>query len=193
MRPNHAANSAPAKPLRALRTASINDGTRLLLAALMLIGAGALVIALIGEHVFRIEPCVLCLYQRVPYVIVALVAAAGLVLPLSPKMRGRAIVLCALVLAAGAALAFYSVGVEERWWAGVAGCEGTIPSIATGQNLQDLLRQSAGGLRACDENVWRLFGVSLAGYNVFVQAVVALASLAGLRRLRSLRQPGFQP
>lgn len=178
--------------MRVLRMAAINDGTRLLLAALMLIGAGALAVALIGEHVFRIEPCVLCLYQRLPYVIVALVAAAGLALPLSPKMRGRAIVLCALVLAAGAALAFYSVGVEEQWWAGVAGCEGTIPTIATGQTLQDLLRQSAGGLRACDENVWRLFGISLAGYNVVIQAAVALASLVGLRRLRSRRQPTFQ-
>ena len=85
--------------MRVLRMAAINDGTRLLLAALMLIGAGALAVALIGEHVFRIEPCVLCLYQRLPYVIVALVAAAGLVLPLSPKMRERAIVLCALVVA----------------------------------------------------------------------------------------------
>ncbi len=175
-----------------LRFGAIGDETRLLLAALMLIGAGALVIALIGEHVFRIEPCVLCLYQRVPYVTVALVAAAGLVLPLSPKMRGRAVVLCALVLAAGAALAFYSVGVEEQWWAGVAGCEGTIPTIATGQNLQDLLRQSTAGLRACDENVWRLFGVSLAGYNVVIQAAVALASLLALRWLRRAEHPSRQ-
>lgn len=178
--------------MRAVRNAMAGDGTRLLLAALMLIGAGALVIALIGEHVFGIEPCVLCLYQRVPYVLVALVAAGGLVLPLSPQMRGRAVVLCALVLATGAALAFYSVGVEERWWAGVAGCEGTIPSIATGQDLQDLLRQSAGGRRACSENVWRLFGVSLAGYNVLVQAAVALASLVGFWRLSGPRQPAVQ-
>ncbi|MFZ1414909.1 MAG: disulfide bond formation protein B [Defluviicoccus sp.] len=175
--------------MTALRFGAIGDETRLLLAGLMVMGAGALAIALIGEHVFGIEPCVLCLYQRVPYVIVALVAAAGLVLPLSPRLRRLVIVLCALVLAAGAALAFYSVGVEEHWWAGVAGCEGTIPTIAPGQDLQDLLKQPAGGLRACDEDVWRLFGVSLAGYNVLVQAAVACASIVALRWLRRPGQP----
>lgn len=172
----------------AARNAMAGDETRLLLAGLMVMGAGALAIALIGEHVFAIEPCILCLYQRVPYVIVALFAAAGMVLPLSPRLRGLMIVLCALVLAAGAVLALYSVGVEEHWWAGVAGCEGTIPTIATGQDLQDLLKQPAGGLRACDEDVWRLFGVSLAGYNVLVQAAVAFASLVALRWLRRPRQ-----
>lgn len=170
--------------MTALRFGAIGDETRLLLAGLMVTGAGALVIALIGEHVLRIEPCVLCLYQRVPYVIVALIAAAGLVLPLSARMRRLAVVLCAFVLVAGAALAFFSVGVEEHWWAGVAGCEGTIPTIATGQSLQDLLKQPAGGLRACDEDVWRLFGVSLAGYNVLVQTAVACASIVALRWLR---------
>lgn len=170
--------------MTALRFGAIGDETRLLLAGLMVMGAGALAIALIGEHVFGIEPCVLCLYQRVPYVIVALVAAAGLVLPLSPRLRRLVIVLCALVLAAGAVLALYSVGVEEHWWAGIAGCEGTIPTIAPGQDLQDLLKQPAGGLRACDEDVWRLSGVSLAGYNALVQAAVACASIAALRWLR---------
>lgn len=178
--------------MRAVRKGMAGDETRLLLAGLMVMGAGALAIALIGEHVFGIEPCLLCLYQRVPYVIVALLAAAGLVLPLSPRLRRLAVVLCALVLAAGAALAFYSVGVEEHWWAGVAGCEGTIPTIATGQSLQDLLRQPSGGRRACDEDVWRLFGVSLAGYNVLVQAVVAVASLLALRWLRGPKQPTRQ-
>jgi disulfide bond formation protein DsbB len=172
----------------ARRLGAIGDGTRLLLAGLMLMASGALVVALIGEHVFAIEPCILCLYQRAPYVIVALFAAAGLVLPLSPRVRRLVIVLCALVLAAGAALAFYSVGVEEQWWAGVAGCEGTIPTITTGQDLQDLLKQPARGLRACDEDVWRLFGVSLAGYNVLVQAAVAFASLVALCWLRGPRQ-----
>lgn len=175
--------------MKAVWNAMAGDETRLLLAGLMVIGVGALAIALIGEHVLGIEPCILCLYQRVPYLIVALVAAAGLVLPLSPRLRRLVIVLCALVLAAGAVLALYSVGVEEHWWAGVAGCEGTIPTIAPGQDLQELLRQPAGGLRACDEDVWRLFGVSLAGYNVVIQTAVAVASIAALRWLRQPGQP----
>lgn len=165
----------------AIRIAAARDGVRLVLAGLVLLSAGALVVALAGERFFAIDPCILCLYQRIPYVIVAAVATVALVLRLSPGLRQVAIFVCALVLIAGAALASYSVGVEERWWAGVAGCEGTIPTIASPQDLQDLLKQPAGGLRACTDNVWRLFGLSLAAYNVVLQLAAAATAVVALR------------
>ena len=84
-----------------------------------------------------------------------------------------------VVFAAGAALAAYSVGVEEHWWAGAAGCEGTVPTIFS---LDELRGESAmaSPLRTCDLDVWRLFGLSLAAYNAMAQIVVAAACLIGL-------------
>lgn len=160
-----------------LGPAASGDRTRLVLAGLALMSVAALGVALVGERFFAIDPCILCLYQRIPYIIVAAVATAALILRLSPWLRQVAIFVCALVLIAGAALAFYSVGVEERWWAGVPGCEGTIPTIASPQDLQDLLKQPAGGLRACTDNVWRLFGLSLAAYNVVLQLAAAATAV----------------
>ncbi len=161
------------------------DTTRLALAGIVVIGAGALIVAWLGGRVFAIEPCILCLYQRIPYAIVAVVAAAAALLPLSPKHRRVAIAICSLVFIAGSILAFYSVGVEEHWWAGVPGCR--VPTepetVSTGDLLASLSQR--GGLRACDEGVWRLFGVSLAGYNVVLQGLAALAGFLGLRSLKS--------
>ena len=64
---------------------------------------------------------------------------------------------------------------------GGRGCEGTIPTIASPQDLQDLLKQPAGGLRACTDNVWRLFGLSLAAYNVVLQLAAAATAVVALR------------
>ena len=156
------------------------DATRLLLIGTFVVSLLALGVALAGEHVFGIQPCILCIYQRVPYVVTALVAGAAAALPISSGTRRLALVLCGVVFAAGAVLAFYSVGVEEHWWSGIAGCEGTVPSTLRIEDLQAELAQPS-GLRACDEDVWRLFGLSLAAYNVVVQVALAAACLVGLR------------
>jgi disulfide bond formation protein DsbB len=163
------------------------DLTRLALFAIVAFGAGALSVAWIGEHAFGIAPCILCLYQRVPYGVVAVVAAAAALLPLSAKHRRGALALCSAVFLAGSLLAFYSVGVEEHWWAGVPGCR--VPSVPETVSAEELLASLSqrGGLRACDEGVWRLLGVSLAGYNVVVQG---LAALAGVLALKWLKSPG---
>lgn len=161
---------------------------RVVLAGIVFFSLASLSVALIGEYLLDIRPCILCLYQRIPYGVAALVAGAGVVLPISSAFRRLAVVLCGVVFAVGAGLAFYSVGVEEQWWVGVAGCEGTSLPVLSVDDLQASLARPA-VLRACDEDVWRLFGLSLAAYNVAVQLVVAAACFVGLRwMVRNPRQ-----
>ena len=133
------------------------DATRLLLIGSFVVSLLTLGFALVGEHVFGIQPCILCIYQRIPYVVTALVAGAAAALPLSSGTRRLALVLCGVVFAAGAALAFYSVGVEEHWWGGITGCAGTVPSTLRIEDLQAGLAQPS-GLRACDENAMKSIG-----------------------------------
>ena len=40
--------------------------------ATILLGIGAITAALIAEHIFGLAPCILCLYQRIPYVALTL-------------------------------------------------------------------------------------------------------------------------
>ena len=131
------------------RLFSAFDAARLLLAAVFLIGIGALGIALLGEHVFGIQPCILCLYQRVPYFISAVLAGAAAALPVSFGARRLALALCGIVFTAGAALAFYSVGVEEHWWVGVPGCDGNPTTNFTVDDIRKL-SATASSLRSCD-------------------------------------------
>lgn len=165
---------------------SVFDAARLMLAAVFLFSICALGIALLGEHVFGIRPCILCLYQRVPYVISAVLAGAAAALPISFGARRLALALCGVVFTAGVALAFYSVGVEEHWWAGVPGCDGSPTITFTVDDIRKL-SATASSLRSCDVDVWRLFGFSLAAYNAVSQLLAAGACFLVLRWLSRRR------
>jgi disulfide bond formation protein DsbB len=152
------------------------DARRMLL-AILVISLTALAAAFAGQYLFGLEPCVLCLYERVPWALAALVAAIGLA-GRSGRRESVPIALCAAIFAAGGALASYHMGVEQHWWGSIAGCGG--PPVS-GLTLDDLRPESlAGGLKPCDRVDWRLFGLSLAGYNAIASALLSLGCLAGL-------------
>ena len=155
-------------------------------AAILVVSLGSLAAAFAGQFIFGLEPCILCLYQRIPYVATAVLAAAALVLP-AGWWRCAAVAGCAGVFLAGAALAFYHVGVEQHWWGSIAGCGGQLVTDFTVQDLQASLAQPAP--KPCDEVDWTLFGVSLAGYNAMMSLVFALASAIGAAQIRNEMKP----
>lgn len=161
-------------------TAPLEEG-RLIVALVLISSLFALAAAFLGEHVFGLEPCILCLYERVPYAVAALLSGAAL-LP-APASRWPAVLLgmTAAVFALGAALAIYHVGVEEHWWGSIAACGGELPAGTEGEDLRNL---SGADLKPCDRVDWRLFGVSLAGYNALISVILVGICLAGVRTLR---------
>ena len=129
-----------------------------------------------GSQIFGgLHPCVLCLYQRIPY---AFVIALGLVIFIL-EARGRggltrwAMILAGAAFLAGGGIAIFQVGVEQQWWQGTESCVG-----ASGANtLAELKAQiMVSPVTRCDEIPWSLFGISMAGYNVV--ASLALSSFS---------------
>ena len=159
---------------------------RLVPAVLFVAGIGGLGGALAGQHLFGLEPCVLCLWQRVPYALIAILGGLALIVP-GARVRRALVAAAAVTLLAGAAVAFYHVGVEEHWWAsGIPGCGGEsvafLEQPLTPEALQQRLAEAPP--KPCDEVDWRLFGLSMAGYNTIASLVLAAATVAGLRRMR---------
>ncbi|MCW5698545.1 MAG: disulfide bond formation protein B [Rhodospirillales bacterium] len=149
--------------------------------ALLASAVGALASAFVGEYVFGLEPCVLCLYERVPYGIVAVLAGLAILVRARDGSQAWLVAGCGLVFLAGAALAFYHVGVEQHWWAGFSGCSGTLPQNLTIEDFRASLAEAP--RKSCDDVDWRLFGISLAGYNVLVSVALATISFLGARLL----------
>jgi disulfide bond formation protein DsbB len=158
----------------------VADPVRRWLALILVVSLGALAIALAGQFLLGLRPCILCLYARIPYGIVALISGLGLILPLSDGQRRCLVAVVGLIFAAGAALAVYQVGVEEAWWAStIPGCAGKpVGEI----NLSDLQAGLFEPVRACTDVDFRLAGLTLAGWNGLVSAALTAGCLALVRR-----------
>lgn len=141
---------------------------------ILLACAGALGVALTAEHVFGLEPCILCLYERIPYAIAGVAGLAMVALPTSPNLRRLAFILIVLAFTANAGLSIYHVGVEQAWWASPA-CQGGSPAT---MSLDSMKQALSGPLPpACDDVQWSLFGISFAGYNLLFSVALVLFSL----------------
>jgi disulfide bond formation protein DsbB len=146
--------------------------------SLLLVASAAIVgTALLVQYVGGLQPCELCLYQRWPYY--AAIVATGVALISSGERAMRAVIaLCALLFAASTALAFYHVGVEQHWFAGPSACTGSATGASSIEALkaQLLARQPVN----CDEPAWRLFGISLAGWNLLASALITAFCLGAI-------------
>jgi disulfide bond formation protein DsbB len=95
----------------------------------------------------------------------------------------RALVIGGLIALAGlmvwgAYLGVFHAGVEWKFWPGTPECAGAAtlgPAGGLRERLQDIV------VVRCDEAAWRFLGISLAGYNAVISAVLAVVALAGAK------------
>lgn len=134
-----------------------------------------------GAHAFEIfgkmPPCALCMHQREAYWAAIAIAGLGIVATRvnNDRLTARAIaLLLACAFFAGALIAGFHVGVEYKWWLGLAEC-------AAGGSYEastDLLGALSKGMDvpSCDKVAWSMFGVSMAGWNMLISLALAAIS-----------------
>lgn len=142
------------------------------------VSTGALAGAYYFQYVIGLQPCMLCLYQRVPHAIIIVLGVGAFILGWAfrkPKQTAFMVLLCAIGYCIEAILAFYHAGVERHWWMSILeACSN--PMISTGS--KDLLSQieKAESVR-CDSIPWEMFGISMAGYNAILSLGMFIYSL----------------
>jgi disulfide bond formation protein DsbB len=149
--------------------------------ALMAASALGLIFAFVMQYGFHYEPCILCLWQRVPYVAVFVFAGLALI----PSLRPYAHVLlglCAIAFMIGAGLALFHTGVERHWWLGTSGCAITPLSGASVEDLRTQLLHTV--VARCDEISWTLLGFSMANYNMALSLLLAAFGFGAARKAR---------
>ena len=87
----------------------------------------ASIVALASTYAFQflggLQPCALCLYQRIPWWVALGLGALSLRLYATVWMRNLMVWSGAAAVLAGAGIAGYHAGVEYKWWAGPATCK----------------------------------------------------------------------
>jgi disulfide bond formation protein DsbB len=149
------------------------------------------VIALVGlatiggffffQYALGYPPCPLCLDQRKAFYVCVPLAAllllgAGYGASRKVLLLGFAVI--ALLMLWNAGLSAYHAGIEWKFWPGPSDCSGPIDKLGQGSLMNRL--QNIHIVR-CDEAAWRLFGVSLAGYDVLISLFLAAIASFGFK------------
>lgn len=137
--------------------------------------------ALAFEHWGGYPPCPLCLQQRYAYYagIPAVLAALWLLSLRWTWLAALLLALVAVAFLANAGLGAYQAGAEWGLWPGPDSCAAT-QEIAT--RAQDLLKGlSDTRVVRCDEAAWRFGGLSFAGWNGVISALLAVLTAAAAR------------
>ena len=151
--------------------------TRSQLILIAMLGSAALLAGAFGfQYIGGLAPCQLCLWQRWPH------AAAILIGVLALALGWRVLALFGgLAALTSAGIGMFHVGVEQKWWEGLASCTaGSIKGLSTADLLNPNIVVAA-PVR-CDEIAWQLLGVSMAGWNVILSLGLVVIWLAAARR-----------
>jgi len=129
----------------------------------------ALSAALYSEVALGLEPCILCIYQRIPFAIVILLGLTGTALKKKPPIPRAMVGLSGIAFLINSGIAFYHTGVEQKWWtSGVEGC--AAPNFGD-EEPQSMLENILSAPTAnCAEIPWQdpIIGLSMANYNVIL-------------------------
>ena len=144
--------------------------------------AGLIAIALFFEHVMGLEPCYLCIMQRVMVIVtgfLALVAAVH-----NPAMTGIRVYASLMALSAlGGAL----VSIRQLWLQSlpadqVPACGPDLDYMLDVFPILEVLPMLLKGDGSCAEILWTLFGISMPGWVLVAFAGLMIISLYQLFR-----------
>ncbi|MBV9330856.1 MAG: disulfide bond formation protein B [Alphaproteobacteria bacterium] len=143
----------------------------------LLLVAGALAFQYLGS----LPPCEMCHWQRWPHVAAAIIGLGlGGVIARTHQARTRSTPLALttlLLVGISGGIGAYQAGVEWGILPGPAACTGG-PVFLTGS--LDLNHPVV----RCDVAAWRLFGISLAGFNALISFCVVFFGLSALFMIR---------
>lgn len=126
------------------------------------LGSASLILGALYFQVFHgLAPCTLCIWQRIPHMLVLVIGLGAL------AWWPRLGLLCALIILAGSLIAFYHVGIEEGWWQGFMSCTADIGE----KTIDEIFETSP---VRCDEVAWRFFGISMAAWNGIISLALAI-------------------
>lgn len=158
----------------------IFSDTKKIAAALVFISLGTLGFVLFTQYGLGLRPCVLCVYQRIPFVVV--IAFGILAYALSGRTARGFILLAALALLTGAGIAGFHIGVEQHWWKGTDHCGGALPANASLDELRAAILSAP--VTRCDQVTAQFMGISMATYNFIFSGALAAITFHAWRKSR---------
>ena len=122
------------------------------------------------EYILGVKPCILCLYQRVPYIIAIFFCFFGYY-NLKNKLWIYLLIITFLI---SAILSGYHVGIENNVFNEFSGCTSNNSNIVNKDELLKALKETQPN---CKDVTFKLLGFSLATINLFLSIIIIILSI----------------
>ena len=137
---------------------------------IFLISTISLLGAVFIENVLEQNPCRLCLYQRIPYLISIFICFFGF----NYYKNFLWMYLLLILFIISAILAGYHVGIENSIFEEFSGCTSENINIT---NKLDLLNNLKKTMPSCKNVDFKIFGLSLATINLIISLIISAISI----------------
>ena len=142
------------------------------LIAIFLISLISIISAFFIEYVLGHKPCNLCLIERIPYVLSAILIILNYI---SKKNEYFIILLLLLIFCFSLIISFYHFGIEQGFFE-----ESTICGLKDASSIlskEEILKQLQTKSISCKDVTFRIFGFSLTTFNIIISLILIVLLL----------------
>ncbi|MDB9983458.1 disulfide bond formation protein B [Candidatus Pelagibacter sp.] len=137
-----------------------------ILSLILLFSIFALITAYFIEHVLKHQPCNLCLIGRIPYIFLIIVTSICL---FTNKFEKFSLIILSLIFFSATLIAFYHFGIEQGFINESLVCD--LNSESNNLSKEFLLNQLNKMPVSCKDVNFKIFGLSLATFNIFINLI----------------------
>ena len=142
---------------------------KIILNLIMLFSIFVITSAYFIQYVLGHQPCNLCLLERVPYIFSIIILSICL---FANKFEKITLIILSLTFFTAALLSFYHFGIEQGFIEESLVCDLSNPSNELSKEA--LLNQLKEMTISCKDVTFKIFGVSLATFNIFISMILSV-------------------
>jgi disulfide bond formation protein DsbB len=141
---------------------------KLVLSLILSFSVFALIAAYFIQYVLKHQPCNLCLIERIPYFFSIVVISICL---FTKKFEKFSLMILSLIFFAAFLIAFYHFGIEQGFIKESLVCNLNIEN--NNLSKEALLNQLKTMPVSCKDVTFKIFGLSLATFNIFITLILS--------------------
>ena len=149
----------------------VKDRKKLLIKIVFLVSILALTSAFFIEYILGHQPCNLCIFERIPYLLAIIMILINFKFNQFEKFF---ILFFVIVFFFGAILSLYHLGIEQGFIQ-----ESLVCDLKSGSNLlskEEILRQLQEKNVSCKDVTFKIFGLSLTSYNILISLLITIGA-----------------
>ena len=136
---------------------------------ILLFSVFVLIAAYFIQYTLKHQPCNLCLIERIPYIFSIIIISICL---LTKKFEKESLIILSLVFFSATLIAFYHFGIEQGFIRESLVCDLNIES--NNLSKEALLNQLKTLPVSCKDVTFKIFGLSLATFNIFITLILGV-------------------